>query len=506
MLMMGDELPKERGRHRTKVEDAMIKKREREFRHQMVWEGAQKNYKRWDNVNTKYDHWTSPRYYEENNKLLLDLQVKKNKEDNLTKRREKLKKLLEEDDRSYQIELMVQKNHPKPREECEKISTALLKDVNSELKLREEEKKRREAELKLYHQWRINNPIVRQLESKFRFKDLKLSWLDQQIEKRLQKEKEEERCQKIIKEQEERIRIEIEKEEIMKKEFEEKKRKLKEYLDEQLEELKRKQKIAEELKLKEAKEFHIKNQVLKLEEKAQEENKKRLMRENALYNIKQHKMKLKQRAVDIQEALLTDQYFILKMKELQLEEVAQSEKKKCEIKQTFEDFSRIVLEQRELEKQRQKHLEFLFDSEAKAVFQKQIDAWEKEEIARKTLLKSILKELNKQIEDNINKNKEKQKQLLHEREEMLKEIENTDRELEEIKKQEELKKLQTRKMLEEDIILKNAKKKQEENRKLQEINVELERVKLEEERLRKEIIRIQKNQDSRRPSNKSKIY
>lgn len=188
MMWIGDGPPKERGRHRAKVEGDIIRRRERDYKHQQMWEGALDNYRRWDKINTKYDEWTSPRYYEDNNKLIAETRKKREKEELLIKRRENLRKLLEQEEKTYEIELMVKKNlkfaEPPAKSKADDIPIETLKDVNNELKLKEEEKRRREAELKLYHQWRNNNPIVRQFESKYRFKDLKLSWLDQQIEKK----------------------------------------------------------------------------------------------------------------------------------------------------------------------------------------------------------------------------------------------------------------------------------------------------------------------------------
>jgi hypothetical protein len=56
------------------------------------------------------------------------------------------------------------------------------------LKLEEDERRRHEAELKLYHQWRSGNPVLKHYERMQKSRDLKLSWLDQQIENRMQKE------------------------------------------------------------------------------------------------------------------------------------------------------------------------------------------------------------------------------------------------------------------------------------------------------------------------------
>ncbi|CAG9767871.1 unnamed protein product [Ceutorhynchus assimilis] len=500
MMLMGDEPPKQRGRHRTKVEGDMIRKRERDFRHQQMWTGAQDYYKRWNDVNTKFDEWTSPRYYEDNNKMISDLRQKKDKEELLEKRREKLRKQLEQEENTYQIELMVSQNlkiQQKPF--TEEIPTKLLKDVNSEIKLKENEAKKREAELKLYHQWRNNNPVVRQIESRYRWKDLKLTWLDQQIEKRMEKEREEKENKRIIKEQEERLKFEKEQEQKFEKKIREKQVELKEQLDKQIEDLKSKQIISNELKCKELEELKYKDQFDELIKKSELEEKRRLAKENALYNLRQHKLKLKQKALDVQEALEKDKELILQMKKLELQEIMEDERKKTEIKTALSKFLIIVKEQQELEKQRQKHLEFLFDSEVKAIYEKQLAMWKKEECARKALFKDVLDTVNKQIQENIEKNKQAQRELICEREQMLNKVEQYNQELKNLRVEENEKKKQRKQTIDEDVRVQNARKRQEENKKLKEIDDELNRVKKEEERLHREIMEIQKKQGPLRP-------
>lgn len=118
------------------------------------------------------------------------------KADSLQARREKLRKLLTEEEKSYEIELTVKtrNNLLSNRQKIEDIPTELLKDVNLGLKIAEDDRRRHEAEIGLYHQWRRNNPVVRDYERCLKKEELKLSWLDQQIEKRMQKEREEQEC------------------------------------------------------------------------------------------------------------------------------------------------------------------------------------------------------------------------------------------------------------------------------------------------------------------------
>ncbi|XP_023016713.2 trichoplein keratin filament-binding protein [Leptinotarsa decemlineata] len=492
------EKPKGRGKHRIHVENDIIRRREREFNYEKMWSGTAKYFEHWDKANSKFDSWTSPRYYEDNNKLMSEIKTKRDKEEFLVKRKEKLRKLLEEEQKTYDIELMVHKNRnliDKPStSKMDDIPLTVLKEVNVGLKVQEENRRRREAELKLYHQWRKNNPLVRQYEIKYGCRDLKLSWLDQQIEKRMQKEKEEEETRRILKENEEKLKIEKEKEEQFTKYAEEKRQQLRRCLEQQMEELRKRQQVSENLRKKEAEETKNRMLIAEIEEKRILEERLRREKECALFNIKQHKLKLKQKAHDIQENLEQEKSLIARLKEIELETIVTEEQKRKEIKEGLSEFLSIVKEQQALERQRQKYLDFLFDSEAKAVYEQQTQIWRQEELARKNLVKQVMETIQQQIEENIRKNKEEQTQLLAEREEMARKIEEYDRELEELNKEEKQRQIETQKVREDDIKVRNARKKQQDNLKMKEIEMELEKIQKQEKKLQQEIMEMQKKQ------------
>jgi hypothetical protein len=79
---------------------------------------------------------------------------------NLEERRQRLSALLYSENRQYEIELARQKGLQNTQH---RIPLIELKSVNYELKRREEENQRREAELKLYHQWRVKQPSIREV-------------------------------------------------------------------------------------------------------------------------------------------------------------------------------------------------------------------------------------------------------------------------------------------------------------------------------------------------------
>lgn len=75
----------------------------------------------------------------------------------LEERQQKLAALLYSETRQYEIELARQRGNPSIHH---RMPLEELKSVNYELKRREEENQRREAELKLYHQWRMKQPSI----------------------------------------------------------------------------------------------------------------------------------------------------------------------------------------------------------------------------------------------------------------------------------------------------------------------------------------------------------
>ncbi|CAH0549456.1 unnamed protein product [Brassicogethes aeneus] len=346
----------------------------------------------------------------------------------------------------------------------------------------------------------MNIPIVSNCERAYNNRNVKLSWLDQQIEKRMKRERDEEEAKKILKEREETLKKQRELEEDQKKELHEKNRLYKTMLDEQVVELKQKQLEAEMLKQIEREESKKKMSVVEIEEKHTQEERRRLERECALYNIRQHKQKLKQKAVDIQENLAMENELILKLKNLEMERMMQDAIKRQQVKETFEKYANLVKMQQELEKERQKQLDFVFDSEAKDIFERQTELWKNEEKCRQKLLKEVLATVKKQIEDNLEKNRERQRELQREKKENEVNIQEYNKELEKLDREKENKKLNRRVELDEDVKVKNARKFQQENIKLKELDDELDGIRKEEERLKKEILNIQKKHANVRPS------
>ncbi|CAH0549481.1 unnamed protein product [Brassicogethes aeneus] len=248
-------------------------------------------------------------------------------------------------------------------------------------------------------------------------------------------------------------------------------------IKEQMEELKQKEKEVETLQQILDDQYKKKKSVEEILDWHLQEESRRLARECALYNIREHKQKLKQKAIDIQENLAMENEILLKLENLELDRVIHDAMNRQQVKESFEKYANLVKMQQELEKDREKELDFVFDSEAKIIFERQSEVWKSEEKDRQNLLKEVLATVKQQIEDNLEKNRERQRELEREKEEHEKNIQAYNEELEKLSRDKE----------------NNPNRQfQQENIKLKDLDDELEGIEIEEEWLKKEVLSTQK--------------
>ncbi|KAK9876302.1 hypothetical protein WA026_012600 [Henosepilachna vigintioctopunctata] len=492
-------------------EEQIIRKREKEYQYQKFWGDQQKYYDWWSKNNTKYEEWTSPRYYDTNTQLVRQMQMEKALLESKEMRRNKLQKMFEEDKIAWEAELMLLRDKnaqsPRsPRERPDDIPTEILKQVHEGIKEKEEEKRKKEAELRLYHQWRNNNSFIQEYERAQRSKDVKFSWLHQQMEKRKKKEKEKEEEKRLFLEREQELKSYKEKEEQQKEQSLRRNRELREIIDKQIEEMKLRKAITEKLREKEEEEQKKRRELTELNEKQRQIDEIAKEREIALFNVKQYKIKLKQKMKNILDNLVEQEELMRRLKEMDIAERIEDQLLKEDIKESIEGFLKISEDQKRLEKLREKHLQFIFDSEAQVMYDKQSEIWNKEEQARKTLVKDILATVAEQIENNCRNSRKEQEELAKEREILIKMTEEYNEELMKLQEDERQRQLKRKEELDLEV-----KKKQENKKavnaedKIKQITEELERAKIEEERLKREIMNLHRGQGLCRPPSRSKI-
>lgn len=489
------------------AEEKIIMRREKEELHQRTWGERQRYYDWWEKTNQQYDAWTSPRYYDANAEIVARAREQKTRAEMLETRREKLRKMLLEEAKDAEMALMqMRKKEGEPRRRYDEIPTEILKEIREGIKAKEEEKRRKEAELKLYHRWRENNPFLREYEQLGRTHDLKRSWMHQQMEKRKRAEEEREERERAHRQMEERLKQQEEEEELTKQRNERRNRELTEIIDQQVAEMKSRQAMSEELRRKEEEERAKKLEVAELEAKQRELTRIAKQRETALYNVKQYKLKLQKKIEIVRENLREQEEIMKKLKDSELADQIEDDKLKSEIKTGIDEFLRITGEQKRLEKLREKHLQFIFDSEAQAMYEKQSAVWEQEEQARNKLADDVLRTISEQIEQNHLASVAKKNELLAEREVLVRATENYKKELDAMKVAEMEERKKRKEELDRAVKTREEKRKAEsEDERLRKITEELERARIEEERLKREIMNLHRGHGSCTRASKSNI-
>lgn len=480
--------------------EILARKRQKETDEMSKWSSQLNYYQNWNRNNNKFQNWTSPSYYNTCMSEYEVLKERERKEKCLEERRNKLQSLFFKEEQDYVSEMGISpRNHKNglySRNVYKMNNTPIevLKEVNIGLKLAEDEKRRQEAELKLYQQWKNENPILRNYERNQNNADLKLVWLDQQIEKRMEKEKTEEEVKQMIEQRSKQVKEEEEFEKQISEIHNQKEKEMFETIELQMKEIKIREEEASKLKVEELAALKKRLEIEDLISQRKEETKKKVQEEIAIFNLNQSKLKLRKKALQLEEELKTDKQLIDEIVKSQSVEEIQSEQKRNELKKAISSFQKCVRDQQEIENQRQKYISFIFDSEARSMWEKQEKLWKIEETNREKLLQNVLFGIKEQIDEKILNNKQIQQHIADERADMLQQIEEN--ELRMKNSVEDLKKKKLQRKLELDLQMED-KKLIEKGRQLEEEKknqIELQRIRKEEEKLNHELMQIQRRQ------------
>lgn len=117
------------------------RKKQQEFERREGWMVKTQYYEHWGKQNNKYGDWTSDNYYRNSLTQYDEEKKKKEKEEALEKRRDKLRQVFDEDKKEFGMEILESpRNRKSPRND---IPTEVLKDINIGLKLAEGDKRSR---------------------------------------------------------------------------------------------------------------------------------------------------------------------------------------------------------------------------------------------------------------------------------------------------------------------------------------------------------------------------
>ncbi|NXT49875.1 TCHP protein, partial [Pluvianellus socialis] len=279
------------------------------------------------------------------------------------------------------------------------------------------------AEQLLYEHWKKNNAELREVESELQRKHMMEAWGDQLIQKPKQeateleeKKRYENECEIVRREALERMRQEEEK-----RQLEEKKQA--EVLLQQLEELKLQE--TEATKLKKERQNLLKQQweLENLEEERKQMEEHRKKKEFGRFLRHQCNTQLKRRAQQIQEELEIDRQILLALLEKEDEDQHRQSARQEKAVADVAWMKRVIEEQLQLEKEREAELQTMFSEEAKKVWDKREEEWEREKAARDRLMNEILAGRQRQIQEKMALNRRAQEESIKYREQLIKELE-----------------------------------------------------------------------------------
>ncbi|KFQ04811.1 Trichoplein keratin filament-binding protein, partial [Haliaeetus albicilla] len=279
------------------------------------------------------------------------------------------------------------------------------------------------AEQLLYEHWKKNNAELREVESELHRKHVMEAWGDQLMQKtevcwaELEEKKRYENEYEIA----QRDALERMRQEEKKRQLEEKKQA--EALLQQIEELKLQE--SEATKLKKEQENLLKQQweLKDLEEERKQMEEHRKKKELGRFLRHQCDIQLKRRAQQIQEELEIDRQILLALLEKEDEDQCRQSVRRERAVVDVAWMKHVIEEQLQLEKEREAELQTIFREEAKKVWEKREEEWEREKVARDRLMNEVLAGRQHQIQEKMELNRQAQEKSIKYREQLIKELE-----------------------------------------------------------------------------------
>ncbi|XP_068623692.1 trichoplein keratin filament-binding protein-like isoform X1 [Battus philenor] len=380
------------------------------------------------NKTKHHEQWTTEGYYERANKEAEILNQKKIRAAKLEERRKKLEQLLYQENLQYQQELKKLASQPKLFKNgsyLNKVPTSTLKEINQGIMEKEEQLRRHEAELRLHHAWRLRQPELRAANTYVTNGKLKSAWMEQIVEKELQKKKDEEETRKCLQERDEALRRQIKMEEERLKEKEQQMKELRESLEGQIAELSEKETVVKKLRKQEEKERLILDELRFISDEREKEHARlKSERDTIIVNMGLHKYNLKRKVIEVTKEIELDLNMLKKIQRAVIKDIIAEQEKCTSYKRIIDAALQELEECREKERQRQKNIEAMYDGEARQINEKQDKLWAKEREARSILMKEVILTLQKQLEDKIEAGRELQRANVLERESILQDMED----------------------------------------------------------------------------------
>uniref|UniRef100_A0A2A4J0N7 Trichoplein keratin filament-binding protein n=1 Tax=Heliothis virescens TaxID=7102 RepID=A0A2A4J0N7_HELVI len=417
-----------RPRPQWQMQALAAQRRDNEFKRAEELKKVASYFERNTTKSRHHEQWTTEGYYEKANREAELLSQQKIRAVQLEERRKKLELMLFQENMQFQQELKKLASEPKLYKNgsyLNKVPTSTLQEINQGIMAKEEQLLRHEAELRLHHAWRLRQPELRAASSYVANGKCKSAWMEQIVEKEVQRKKDEEETRKTLQERDEMLRRQIQIEEERLKEKELQVKELRESLEGQIAELAEKETVVKRLRKQEEKEKHILDELQFISsEREREHNRLVAERDASIVNMGLHKYKLKRRVISVLKEIELDLAMLEKLRRTVLKEHESQQDTCANYKRVLDAALAQLAEHKERERQRQKSIDAMYDGEARQINDKQDKLWAKEHEARANLMKDVVATLKKQIEEKLEANIQKQKQNVLEREKILEQMES----------------------------------------------------------------------------------
>ncbi|XP_030438466.1 trichoplein keratin filament-binding protein isoform X1 [Gopherus evgoodei] len=398
------------------LEQQIVRQREQEARWRQQWERNSRYFRQSGLCSAKQSQWSSRRSYQQSMSAYHCEKMKEEKKISLEQRREQLRKLLYEERELLTAELRELRLN-------KESDLSKIRERSEDLKSAREERRKKVAEELLYEHWKKNNTKLREIESELHRKHVIDVWGDQLTEKKQQEatEREEKRRYENEYELARREALERMKQEEEKRRLEEKKRA--EVLLQQMEELKFRE--MEATKLKKEQDNLLKQQweLEELEEERKQMEACRKKLELGRFLRHQYNAQLKRRAQQIQQELEMDRQILLALLEKEDEDQRLHSARRERAAADAAWMKHVIEQQLQLEKAREAELETIFREEAKQMWEKREEEWERERKARDRLMKEVLAGRLCQIQERMELNRHAQQECVKYREQLIRELE-----------------------------------------------------------------------------------
>ncbi|XP_050400644.1 cilia- and flagella-associated protein 53 [Patella vulgata] len=180
---------------------------------------------------------------------------------------------------------------------------------------------------------------------------------------------------------------------------------------------------AKRLKEEEAQLLKEQDALRKLEERRAYEDKIQRQRETRDMLDLSLKIKMKRRAKDEQEQLAFDLKMLEQLLEESRNEAMEQMQRKKELREEDQRYRTYLQQLMEEERRKEKELDALCNEEVEKTWQKRLEGWRQERLARKRLLNDVLAGRAEQIRDRLIENERQQLDAQRERDELIQTIE-----------------------------------------------------------------------------------